>query len=177
MRKAPALMTFCSAGAHETHARASALASLVRAGDVITLKGGLGAGKTNFVQGVARGLGIEGALASPTFNLVNIYNEAQPPLYHFDLYRLDDPSELEDIDFFALTEPESEGVSFIEWPDQFEAELPDDRLCITIEKNAADDEARQFAVSATASRSQELLDAWADALGLSGASSNGVCEG
>jgi tRNA threonylcarbamoyladenosine biosynthesis protein TsaE len=93
------------------------LARLLRAGDVVLLIGEMGAGKSVLARAIGRALGVEGAMPSPTYTLVLPYISARPPLYHFDLFRLEDEDE-----FFqaGLAEYiESDGVCLIEWPDRF----------------------------------------------------------
>lgn len=147
--------------AEETKSVASALACLLQEGDVVLLSGDLGAGKTQFVQGVARGLRVEGEVTSPTFNILLTY-EGDLPLYHFDLYRLDEPEQLDDIGFYEVLE--GDGATFIEWAEKFPGEMPDDALevAITVEPNVT----RNIAAGATGPRSSELLDAWAATTGL-----------
>jgi tRNA threonylcarbamoyladenosine biosynthesis protein TsaE len=100
----------------------------LRAGDVVLLSGDLGAGKTQFVQGVARALGVaEGEVTSPTFNILLSYEGTATggspiTLNHFDLYRLEKAEQLVDIDFAGVLE--SGGVCFIEWADKFPAAMP-----------------------------------------------------
>ena len=99
-----------------------------KAGSVFTLNGDLGVGKTVFTQGFAKGLGIEDTVNSPTFTIVQIYEEGRMPLYHFDVYRIGDVEEMEEIgyeDYFY-----GEGVCLIEWAELIEEIL----LEITIEK-------------------------------------------
>lgn len=110
----------------ETQACAAALAGVLDAGAVVTLDGGLGAGKTHFTQGLAAALGVAQAVTSPTFNLVVEYTDGRLPLYHFDLYRLDSPYQLEDLAFYEYVE--GDGVSCIEWASKFPEEMPEDRL-------------------------------------------------
>ena len=86
-----------SLNVEETQRIAAALAKVVVPGTVIALEGDLGAGKTHFTQGLARGVGE--AVTSPTFNVMSVYDQGRLPLYHFDLYRLEDALELEDIAF------------------------------------------------------------------------------
>ena len=102
-------------------------------GDVYTLVGDLGVGKTVFTQGVARGLDITEAINSPTFTIVQVYEEGRMPFYHFDVYRIGDLEEMEEIgyeDYFY-----GEGISFVEWANLIEELIPDDRIQITISKN------------------------------------------
>ena len=110
----------------ETQACAAALVGVLDAGAVVTLDGDLGAGKTHFTQGLAAALGVAQAVASPTFNLVVEYTDGRLPLYHFDLYRLDSPCQLEDLAFYEYVE--GDGVSCIEWASKFPEEMPEDRL-------------------------------------------------
>lgn len=119
-----------SASVDETQAYARRIAELVQAGDCFILSGDLGAGKTHFAQGFARGLGIDRAVASPTFNIVLTYPEARIPLYHFDVYRLEHASELEDIDFYALVE--GDGVSLVEWGEKFDEAIDEADVHVTI---------------------------------------------
>jgi tRNA threonylcarbamoyladenosine biosynthesis protein TsaE len=109
----------------ETRKVAAALAELLVPGDVVSLTGDLGAGKTCFVQGAARALGVEDAVASPTFVLVREYR-GDLPVYHVDVYRLDRLQEVIDLGFEDLLDPS--GVVFIEWGDVIDALLPDSYL-------------------------------------------------
>lgn len=102
-------------------------------GEVYTLTGDLGVGKTVFTQGVAAGLGIAGPVNSPTFTILQIYEEGRLPLYHFDVYRIGDVEEMEEIgcdDYFY-----GNGVCLIEWAELIEEILPKDRISVTIEKD------------------------------------------
>lgn len=108
------------------------LGKQAKAGSVFTLNGDLGVGKTVFTQGFAKGLGIEDSVNSPTFTIVQIYEEGRMPLYHFDVYRIGDVEEMEEIgyeDYFY-----GEGVCLIEWAELIEEILPENRIQITIEK-------------------------------------------
>ena len=104
---------------------AAKVAQRVREGTVICLEGGLGAGKTLFVQSMARTLGVQGEVTSPTFNLMSVY-EGFCPIVHFDLYRLHSEDELEDIGFYEYTDF-PEGIVFIEWAEKFPQALQDSR--------------------------------------------------
>ena len=120
----------------DTKRMAEKLAAFVQAGDCIELSGDLGAGKTQFVQGLAAGLGISAQVISPTFNILLTYPGGRVPLFHFDLYRLDDALELEDIGFYDVLE--DEGIVCIEWGDKFPDALPDDRLVVRLLRLDAD---------------------------------------
>ena len=103
-----------SASPDATRALAARLAGVARRGDVIVLQGSLGAGKTTFAQGFARGLGVEGPVTSPTFTLVRQYPCALGQLVHVDVYRLDRLAEVADLGLADLVE---EGVALVEWGD------------------------------------------------------------
>ncbi|CEG23962.1 tRNA threonylcarbamoyladenosine biosynthesis protein TsaE [Planococcus massiliensis] len=115
------------ASPHETEAFAEKLAQYLKPQDVLTLEGDLGAGKTTFTKGVAKGLGIKRMVNSPTFTILKQY-EGNLNLNHFDVYRLEDSDE--DIGFDELFE--SEAVSVIEWAQFIEDYLPKERLEITL---------------------------------------------
>ena len=124
--------TYKSASAEETQGLGEVLGHLLRAGDVLVLTGDLGAGKTQLTKGVARGMGIEDDVTSPTFTIEMVYEGKELPLYHFDLYRLDDADELEDTGLFDVLG--GDGPCLIEWGEQFESELGDERLDVMIER-------------------------------------------
>lgn len=138
---------------------AQTLAPYLHEGDVIVLTGDLGAGKTQFVQGVARGLGIaEEAVTSPTFNILLSYEGQKGlPLYHFDLYRLETADELEDIGYYETVD--ADGVSFIEWGEKFPSALPYAYLEVAI--LVEEDGMRRVRVHAYGDRPRQLLFVWA----------------
>ena len=119
-----------SNSAEETELIGERLASLLEAGDVLTLEGELGAGKTTFTKGIAKGLGIKRTVNSPTFTIVKEY-EGRLPLYHMDVYRLEYSDE--DIGFDEYFN--GDGVSVVEWAQFIEDYLPIDRLDIRIKYN------------------------------------------
>ena len=117
----------------ETFALGRKTGEQARAGQVYTLVGDLGVGKTVFTQGVARGLGITEPISSPTFTIIQEYEEGRLPFYHFDVYRIGDIEEMEEIgydDYFF-----GEGICLIEWAELIEEILPENRISITIEKD------------------------------------------
>jgi tRNA threonylcarbamoyladenosine biosynthesis protein TsaE len=147
------------------------LAGILKPNDVLLLCGDLGAGKTEFARGVALGLGITEPVNSPTFNLLLVHplNPAATggdpesmvqghahSLYHFDLYRLDDSFELEDIDYFALLEDDA--ISLVEWGDRFTEAMPEDYLQIEI--GIQDDTTRSLIFTACGQQSVQRLEQW-----------------
>ena len=102
-----------------------AIAGVLRAGDVIALFGDLGAGKTTLSRGILRGMGFKGDVASPTFPIVQPYEDLEPPVWHIDLYRIDDPSELVEL---ALDEAREDAALLIEWPERLGHDLWSDAL-------------------------------------------------
>ncbi len=145
-------MSFISHSVEETQQLARSISERAQAGDVILLVGDLGAGKTHFTQGFAAGLGIAEVPTSPTFNLVCEYHDGRLPLYHFDLYRLEEADELEDIDYYGIIE--GDGVSLVEWGDKFEEAAPDD--CLVLDFKVSDDGTRTIDATATGDRAHEL---------------------
>ena len=98
-------------------------------GDIILLYGDLGSGKTVLSKGIAHGAGVSGVVTSPTFTLMNVYM-GRLPVYHFDIYRINDPEELFDLDYEDYFY--GNGVSIVEWPDKLGFLLPKEFLKITI---------------------------------------------
>lgn len=117
----------------ETFQFAKALAEQAVPGQVICLKGDLGVGKTVFAQGFGAGLGITEPMASPTFTILREYHEGNLPLYHFDVYRVSDPDEMEETGFFDFVN--GDGVTLIEWAELIEDVIPKDAMWVTIEKD------------------------------------------
>ncbi len=119
--------------AGETFALGQKIGRMAKAGEVYTLIGDLGVGKTVFTQGVADGLGIKEQVNSPTFTIMQVYEEGRIPFYHFDVYRIGDVEEMEEIgyeDYFY-----GDGVCMIEWADLIEDILPPVYTQVTIEKD------------------------------------------
>jgi len=159
---APALQ-MRSASPEETQRLGTALGALLVAGDVVLLVGELGSGKTAFTQGIGVGLAVVGPINSPTFTIVKEY-AGHLPLYHFDLYRIEEPEEL-----FALGFEEyfgGEGVAVVEWAergedDEISAAWPQSWLRVELRMTGAQE--RALAVTAAGARGEQLLVAFAQA--------------
>ena len=126
-------MIYETNSAEETFELGRKLGEQALAGQVYTLSGDLGTGKTVFTQGFAKGLGIEEAVNSPTFTIVQIYDGGRLPFYHFDVYRIGDIEEMEEIgydDYFL-----GNGVCMIEWADRIRELLPEQVISVEIEKD------------------------------------------
>ena len=117
----------------DTYALGGLLAKTAVPGTVYTLIGDLGVGKTVLTQGFARGLGITGPVSSPTFTILQVYEEGRLPFYHFDVYRIADVEEMDEIGYEDCFY--GEGVSLVEWANLIEEILPEEYTEITIEKN------------------------------------------
>ena len=139
--------TISTQSAEETRAAGERLGRTLGPGDVVALTGDLGAGKTCFVQGLARGLHARIRATSPTFVLVNEYRAALP-IHHVDAYRVAGPGELIDIGLLELID--GDGVTVIEWADKVAALLPDRAIHVAIE--GVGDEARTIRTRRGASR-------------------------
>ena len=148
------MLTCITHSPEETAHLAGTIGKIIHEGTVICLDGALGVGKTLFVRALARTLGVESDVTSPTFNLMNIY-EAACPIVHFDLYRLASEAELEEIGFYEYAEA-TEGIVLIEWAEKFPNAMPEDRLQVRIE--ALTREERQFIFAAEGEKSTALLE-------------------
>lgn len=124
----PTILT--SASPEDTRAAGESLARALVPGDVVALAGELGAGKTCFVQGIARGLGSPTWATSPTFVLVNEYR-ARLPIHHVDAYRVNGPAEMIDVGLLELID--GDGITLIEWSDRIRALLPERTIDVSIE--------------------------------------------
>ena len=131
-------MEYISNSAQETEALGERLAARLRPGDVIAYTGDLGAGKTAFTRGLARGLGVADRVTSPTFTIVNEYEGGRLPLFHFDMYRLGSADELFDIgweDYLCRG-----GVCAVEWSENIADALEEDAVRVDIRRGASDQE-------------------------------------
>ena len=133
-------MTYVTNSPAETEALGQRLAERLQPGDVIAYTGDLGAGKTAFTRGLARGLGITERITSPTFTIVNEYQGGRLPLFHFDMYRLGSADELFDIgweDYLARG-----GVCAVEWSENVEDALEEDTIRVDIRRGDTDQQRR-----------------------------------
>lgn len=121
----------------ETEAFGERLAGRLNGGEVLALFGGMGMGKTAFTRGLARGLGVQEAVSSPTFALVNEY-DGRIPIYHFDMYRVTSWDDLYSTGFFDYLE--NGGILVIEWSENIESALPDTAIKIVFKRGNAETE-------------------------------------
>ena len=121
----------------DTRALGAELAAFARPGDLVLLEGGLGTGKTAFVQGLAKGLGVEEPVTSPAFVLMHVYN-GRMGMNHLDVYRLDRLQELVDLGIAEILDEDA--VTVIEWGDVVSPALPSDFLAVRMEPGSSDDE-------------------------------------
>lgn len=129
--------SFRTSSREETIALGERLGCALAPGDVLVLTGDLGAGKTQLTKGIAAGMGVTDDVTSPTFTIEMVYEGTEMPLYHFDLYRLDSPDQLEDTGIFDVLG--GDGVCSIEWGEQFADEIGDARVDVFVTR--LDDEA------------------------------------
>ena len=122
-------------------------------GMVICLNGELGSGKTVFVKGFAKALGIQETITSPTFSLVKEYHDGEMPLFHMDVYRMEDSKENFGLDDYL----NQEGICIIEWPEMIEEQLPEERLDVKIK--VIDDDVRVFVFTPCGEQYEELCQA------------------
>lgn len=156
-----------------TQSVGGALGALALPGDVVLLSGDLGAGKTQLTKGIAAALGVIEPVTSPTFNILRVH-EGRLPLHHFDLYRLERASELEDLDYWGTLE--ADGISVVEWGDRFAEAMPDE--CVSVTIAILSDEGRSLELDGRGARGESLVGAWAAAceglLGVSVSAERGV---
>ena len=129
-KKIETIESFC---AEDTAALGERVGQLAKPGEVYTLIGDLGVGKTVFTQGLAKGLNITEPVNSPTFTIVQVYEEGRLPFYHFDVYRIGDVEEMDEIGYEDYIY--GQGVCLIEWANLIEEILPERYIRVTIEKD------------------------------------------
>jgi tRNA threonylcarbamoyladenosine biosynthesis protein TsaE len=142
----------------DTEALGVALGRLLAPGDLVMLIGPLGAGKTCFVTGLARGAGVRGRVRSPSFTLMHEYQGRQALVLHVDLYRLDPM----DVDALGLDEALERGAVAVEWGEKLPAALRDEALCVRFEVSGAD--TRTLLAAAAGERAARSLALWREAL-------------
>lgn len=126
-------MIYETGSREETYNLGLIIGSKAVGGSVYALEGDLGVGKTVFTQGVAKGLGIDEPINSPTFTILQVYDEGRLPFYHFDVYRIGDVEEMDEIgyeDYFF-----GDGVCFVEWANLIEEIIPENAIRVRIEKD------------------------------------------
>ena len=145
--------TITTSSLDETRRLGERLGRLLKEGDIICLHGELGAGKTSFTQGIAKGMGVAKAfITSPTFVIANEY-KGRLALYHIDLYRLNNIAEIEDIGLSEYLK--GEAVTVIEWAEKAEGLLSEDRLSVYLESLGGDK--RRLSFKATGKRYEEII--------------------
>ena len=150
-------MQFTVSDIAELDALAGKLASTLQKGDTILLDGELGSGKTEFVRHVAKHLGVEDDITSPTFCFLNSYDtNAGFKLHHFDVYRLNSEDELSDVGFDECGYNPSDGVAFIEWASKFPDAMPEDALQLSFRGQG--DDPREIAVIANTQHMKHILE-------------------
>ena len=127
-------MQFETNSPEETFALGERIGKEARAGDICTLAGDLGAGKTVFAKGVAAGLGVREHVSSPTFTILQEYRDGRLPLYHFDVYRIEDPEEMYEVGLADYLH--GDGVCLIEWAERIAELLPEETIRVTIRRDA-----------------------------------------
>ena len=143
------MIKYSSHNERETENIGESLAALLQAGDVVAYLGDLGAGKTAFTRGLARGLGYEGRVTSPTFTIVNEY-EGRLPIFHFDMYRLEDEDELFDIGWEDYLN--RGGVCAVEWSERFPGALPPGSVTVTISRCPENEDWRNITIEEAENR-------------------------
>ena len=136
------MVKLISHSADETEQIGEKIAKKLHGTEVIALFGGLGMGKTAFTRGLARALGVDDGVSSPTFALVNEYS-GKYNIYHFDMYRIDDEDSLVSTGFFDYIE---NGICAVEWSEKIEEFIPDDSFTVTISKNSEDINSRAITI-------------------------------
>ena len=159
-------LRFVTHSRDETIALGHCLGRCLRAGDVLVLTGDLGAGKTQLTKGIAAGMGVVEDVTSPTFTIEMVYQGSELELCHFDLYRLEDAEQLEDIGLYDVLG--ADGVCVIEWGEQFADEIGPERVDVYVTRLDADaapgeEPAREVRLVAHDARGSELLDLLATA--------------
>ena len=136
-------MTFETHSVAQTQALGAALARQLKPDDVLLMLGDMGAGKSEFTRGLARGLGVQGPVTSPTFTILQVHEDGRLPLYHFDWYRLNDVEELYELSMDEYLH--AGGVAVVEWPSRAEEAIPESYLEVALEPT--DDDSRRITLT------------------------------
>jgi len=136
-------LTFETHSVAQTQALGAALAQQLKPDDVLLLLGDMGAGKSEFTRGLARGLGVTGYVTSPTFTIMQLHDSGRLPLYHFDWYRLNDVEELYELSMDEYLH--AGGVAVVEWPSRAEEAIPESYLEVALEPT--DDDSRRITLT------------------------------
>ena len=139
---ASGIQTYESNSPEETFEIAKKIGEKISPGSVLALEGDLGAGKTLFTQGVAEGLGVTEPVVSPTFTILQVYDSGRCTLYHYDVYRIEDPYEMEEVGFDDFIF--SDAVSIIEWPERISEIMPDHYTRVKITRIPGEDPDRRL---------------------------------
>ena len=131
-------MKYTSGSREATYEIGKGLGEKAAPGSIFALAGDLGAGKTVFAKGFAEGVGVKETVTSPTFTIMQLYESGRIPLAHFDVYRIEDPDELDEIGFDEYIG--GDGTALIEWADQIADLLPPETIWITITKTSSGNE-------------------------------------
>ena len=137
-------MDYVSHSEAETEALGRRLAAVLAPGAVVAYRGDLGMGKTAFTRGLARGLGYEGRVTSPTFTIVNEYEGGGLPLFHFDMYRLEDAGDLFDIGWEDYLD--RGGVCAVEWSERISEALPEGTVTVSIARHEENEDWRRITI-------------------------------
>ena len=140
-------MEYISHSEAETEDLGRRLAAVLAPGAVVACRGGLGMGKTAFTRGLARGLGCQDRVTSPTFTIVNEYEGTRLPLFHFDMYRLEGPEDLFDIGWEDYLD--RGGVCAVEWSERIPGALPPDAITVTISRCPENEDWRRITIEGT----------------------------
>lgn len=136
-------MIFDSHSVADTRSIGAALAQQLQPNDVLLMLGDMGAGKSEFTRGLARGLGVTGYVTSPTFTILQVHEDGRLPLYHFDWYRLNDVEELYELSMDEYLH--ADGVAVVEWPSRAEEAIPETYLEVALEP--VGDDARRITLT------------------------------
>lgn len=149
------MLTITTKNEEETMNFAKKLTEFLKPGMVLILEGDLGAGKTTFTKGIGEGLGIQRLIKSPTYTIIREYMDGEYPLYHIDLYRLEE-SEVEDLGLEEYFE--GEGLTVIEWPSVAPEELPKERLELRLNVDPSSPEQREIELTSAGEKYDNVLE-------------------